>query len=84
MIKPICERGKKCIYLKKEIKEYSYPLRARSQIIISGKELVYLCNNPKKFDSWRLPKELNHEEKFKGCSFKVTNKLEEFINVTKI
>lgn len=79
MIKPICERGKKCLFLKKEIREYSYPLHARSEIMIKGKEIVYLCNNPKKFDSWRLPKSLNHEEKFKMCKHKATNKLEEFI-----
>lgn len=80
MIKPICERGKICIFLKKEIEEYSYPLSARSQFIIRGKRLVYYCNNPKRFDKWQLPKALTHEEKFKKCGSKVTNKLVEFIN----
>ena len=79
MIEPICEKGKVCVYLKKEIREYSYPLKPRSSFMIEGKELVYSCNNPKKYNEWRIPKELNHEEKFRMCKYKVTNKLEEFI-----
>jgi len=81
VIKPICERGKKCVFLTKEIREYSYPIHARSQVIIKGKELIYFCNNPMKFDSWRLPKKLSHAEKFRMCKYKVTNKLEEFTKV---
>lgn len=79
MIKPICERGKKCVYFKKEIREYFYSPFPRSDYIIKGKELVYFCNNPKKFNEWILPKKLSHTEKFKMCKYKVTNKLEEFI-----
>lgn len=83
MIKPICERGKKCVFLVKKIRQYSYPIYARSEIMVNGKELVYLCNNPKKFDEYRIPKMLTHEKKFRMCKHKVTNKLEEFINVSK-
>lgn len=81
LIKPICERGRKCVYLIKEIKEYSYPLYAKSQVIVTGKELCYFCNNPQKFDSYRLPKKLTHAEKFKMCEHKVTNQLDEFVKV---
>jgi len=79
MIKPICERGKVCLYLKKEIRKYEYPLHARSQFMVKGKELCYFCNNPKRFDKYRLPKLLTHEEKFRKCGFKVTDKLEVFL-----
>lgn len=79
MIEPICERGKKCVFLKKEIRKYSYPIHARSQIMVTGKEMIYYCCNPKKYDEYRIPKILSHEEKFKMCKHKVTNKLEEFI-----
>lgn len=79
MIKPICEREKKCVYFKKEIREYSYSPFSRSDYTIKGKEIVYLCNNPKKFDEFRIPKKLTHKEKFSMCKYKVTNKLEEFI-----
>ena len=79
MIEPICEKGKVCVFLKKEIKGYSYSPFPRSDYTITGKELVYSCNNPKKFNEWRIPKILNHEEKFKMCKYKVTHKLEEFI-----
>jgi len=69
MIGPICEKGKVCVYLTKKIVD-----------TVTGKKLIYYCNNPMKFDNWRLPKVLNHEEKFRTCSYKVTNKLGEFIN----
>lgn len=79
MIDPICERGKVCVYLKKEIREYSYSLFPRRDYTVTGKQLVYYCSNPKKFNEWKIPKALNHEEKFRMCKHKVTNKLEEFI-----
>lgn len=78
MIKPICERGRPCIYLEIKNEEYSYPIRARSSILRKGRQISYYCRNKKKF-GWRCPKLLSHEEKFKGCSFKVTDKLEVFI-----
>lgn len=76
----ICERGKKCVYSIKEIRDYSYPLYARSQFMVIGKEVCHSCNNPKKFHKWQLPKLLTHAEKFRMCKQKVTNKLEEFIS----
>jgi len=79
MIKPICERGKKCLYLIKKIEEYSYNPFPRSQFTLKGKELCYYCNNPKRFSKWLIPKKLAHEQKFKECGFKVTDKLEQFI-----
>jgi len=45
----------------------------------TGKEMIYYCCNPKKYDEYRIPKILSHEEKFRMCKHKVTNKLEEFI-----
>ena len=76
MIKPICERGKTCLFLEKKIEEYSYPIHVRSQIIKRGKQINYYCNNPKRFDKYQLSKLLMHEEKFRKCGFKVTCKLE--------
>jgi len=81
MIKPICERGKTCLFLEKKIEEYSYPIHARSQIIKRGKQLNYYCNNPKRFNRYELPKRLNHTQKFRKCPCKVTNKLEEFFKI---
>lgn len=79
MIKPICEKGKICVYLIKNIRSYSYSPFPRNDYKINGVELCYFCDNPKKFDSYRLPKKLTHEEKFRMCKEKVTNKLDEFI-----
>jgi len=79
MIEPICEKGKVCVYLTKKIADYSYSPFPRSDYTVTGKELIYYCNNPMKFDNWRLPKALTHEEKFRMCKYKVTDKLEEFI-----
>lgn len=79
MIKPICERGKKCVFLEIKIEDYERPLFARSQIMKRGKQVNYYCNNPKRFDKYQLPKLLTHEEKFRKCGFKVTDKLEVFL-----
>lgn len=80
MIDPICERGKKCIYFKKVIEDYHYKLHPRSDKIFTGKQVSYYCENPRRIKSYEIARRLNHEEKFKDCGFKVTNKLGDFIN----
>lgn len=80
MIKPICRREKVCLYSIKRIEKYAFPISARSEIMKRGEQLNYYCTNPKKISSYRSEKWLSHEEKFRECSFKVTNKLEDFIN----
>ena len=77
-MKTICERGKICIFLKKEISIYSYPLYARSEILKSGEQLNYYCCNPKKLDNELIEKLLTHEEKYRKCGYKATDKLEVF------
>ena len=81
MIKPICEKGIKCVFSEKRIETYLFPLHARSQIILKGKELVYYCTNPRKLRSYEMEKRLTHKEKFAECGFKTTNRLEDFNNV---
>lgn len=82
-MKPICERKETCIFLEKEIVYYSYPIHARSNIMVSGKQLNYYCTNPKKVDSLIGKKILSHEAKYKKCGFKATKKLGDFINVVR-
>lgn len=75
MVKPICERNGICKFLVKEISRYRYENRG---MIHTGSQLNYYCINPKKFegDGYNL---LNNEKKYKKCGFKVTHKLEQFI-----
>ena len=79
MVKPVCEKGIVCIFLKKELLRYSYPLYAKSDIMKSGEQLNYYCCNPKKLDDELIEKLLTHEEKYKKCGYKVTNILKEFL-----
>lgn len=63
MVKTICERNKRCVFLEKKITKrngYTY--------------LSYWCNNPKRFDS--TPHPLNHVDKYGYCKCKATNLLE--------
>lgn len=78
MVKTICERGKKCIFLKTEIKPYKREYRG---FVITGKQLNYYCTNPKRFKKWEIPRILTHVQKYNSCGFKTTHKLEAFSSV---
>ena len=63
----VCEKGKICVYLKK--------------VVVRGsgyERLDYLCNNPKRFKEYQLPKILKHNEKYGYCKAKITDRLTEF------
>lgn len=69
MVRPICENGKVCVFLKKKVNHHS-----------SGFDyLFYACNNPKRFKEYQLPRVLTHKEKYGCCKCKVTDLLESFI-----
>ena len=78
MIEPICERGVVCKFLEKKIESYSYPVSARSDFTIKGKQLSYYCEHPKVLKKNISPKLLNNKMKYSCCELKTTNILEDF------
>lgn len=78
MILPICERGKKCIYLEKRKEKFEVPLFARSEKTVGIEKLSYYCKNKKTLKYFEVERKLTHEEKFKSCGFKVTNRIDEY------
>lgn len=74
MINHVCIKGGKCKYYEERIQDYF-----DSNGNVRGKMIFYYCIHPKKAKGF--DKVLNYEKNMRSCKFKITNVLEEFINV---